>query len=147
MPLNTSFLAVLLAVLFTALLSSLASADPRANYLLHCGGCHLENGEGTLPEVPDLRHDLDWLAQTAEGRSYLTRVPGASQVPLSDEKLAEVFNWIFDTFYPPESVIPPFSGEEISHTRGLPLWDPLSAREALSLARDQTPQLSAESTQ
>ena len=108
-----------------------AFADPQSNYLLHCGGCHLENGEGTLPEVPDLRHDLDWLAQTPEGRSYLTRVPGASQVPLSDEKLAEIYNWMFEVFYPPGSNIPAFSGEEISRTRGQPLYDPLRARQAL----------------
>ncbi|MDP5069472.1 MAG: hypothetical protein NWQ45_01100 [Congregibacter sp.] len=120
-----------LALLAVQLGFSPAHAGPQANYLLHCGGCHLENGEGTLPEVPDLRQDLDWLAQTAKGRSYLTRVPGASQVPLSDEKLAEVFNWMFEVFYPADPVIPVFSGEEISRTRGLPLWDPLRARQEL----------------
>ncbi|MFK8043573.1 c-type cytochrome [Congregibacter sp.] len=124
---------------------NLVQADPQANYLLHCGGCHLENGEGTLPEVPDLRHDLDWLAQTAEGRSYLTRVPGASQVPLSDQKLADIYNWMFDVFYPPHSNIPPFSGEEIARTRGLPLWDPLSARKALLSDRKEVTQAKEES--
>jgi hypothetical protein len=119
----------------TALWLNGAQADPQANYLLHCGGCHLENGEGTLPEVPDLRRDLDWLAKSAEGRSYLTRVPGASQVPLSDDKLAEVFNWMFEVFYARDADITPFTGREISLTRSLPLYDPLAAREALTRQR------------
>jgi cytochrome c553 len=118
-------------ILLSAACLGSAQADPQANYLLHCGGCHLENGEGTLPEVPDLRRDLDWLAATPEGRSYLTRVPGASQVPLSDDKLADIFNWMFEFFYPADAAIQPFSGEEISRTRGLPLYDPLKARERL----------------
>ncbi len=107
-----------------------AQADSRFDYLLHCGGCHLENGSGSPPEVPDLRHDLDFLAATAEGRSYLTRVPGASQVPISDDELAAVFNWIFDTYYP-ASDIAPFTAEEISRTRRQPLFDPLKTREEL----------------
>ena len=110
-------------------------ADARSDYLLHCGGCHLENGSGNPPEVPDLRRDLDWLAQSDAGRSYLTRVPGASQVPVSDARLAEIFNWIFDTFYPEAAPIKPFSGTEVAATRHLPLYDPLAERRELSASR------------
>ena len=116
-----------------ALLHSTAVvADAGVDYLLHCGGCHLEDGSGNPPEVPDLRQDLDWLAQSPAGRSYLTRVPGASQVPVSDARLAGVFNWMFETFYPDAPEIKPFSGAEIAETRRLPLYDPLAARRALS---------------
>lgn len=110
-------------------------ADARSDYLLHCGGCHLENGSGNPPEVPDLRRDLDWLARSNAGRSYLTRVPGASQVPVSDARLAEIFNWIFDTFYPDAATIKPFSDTEIAATRHLPLYDPLAERRELSALR------------
>ncbi len=108
-----------------------AAADSRFEYLLHCGGCHLEDGSGDPPEVPDLRRDLDWIAATAEGRSYLTRVPGASQAPISDAEMAEVINWIFETFYPGKDV-QPFTGEEVAGTRRIPLWDPLKARAELA---------------
>jgi len=109
----------------------IAWADPQSNYLLHCGGCHLESGEGTRPDVPDLRRDLDWLASSSAGRSYLTRVPGASQVPLSDAKLAEIYNWMFEVFYPEATNIRSFSADEIAGTRHLPLYNPLEARKAL----------------
>jgi mono/diheme cytochrome c family protein len=105
-----------------------------SDYLLHCGGCHLENGSGNPPEVPDLRRDIDWLAGTAEGRSYLTRVPGASQVPISDARLAAVFNWIFETYYPAVGV-EPFTAAEVAQTRALPLYDPLKARRELTRER------------
>lgn len=110
-----------------------APADPRSDYLLHCGGCHLEHGGGDPPEIPDLRRDLDWLAASAEGRSYLTRVPGASQVPISDARLAEVFNWIFEHFYAPDTVVRPFTANEVSRTRQLPLYNPLKARAELTV--------------
>lgn len=113
----------------------LTQASPRSDYLLECGGCHLENGQGSPPEVPDLRRDLDWLARSPAGRSYLSRVPGASQVPLSDARLAAIFNWIFATYYPGQTDIQTFTGAEIAATRGLPLHDPLKARQALLEAR------------
>lgn len=119
-----SVLALLSALAFTA------EADSRFDYLLHCGGCHLEDGSGDPPEVPDLRVDLDWIAATEEGRSYLTRVPGASQAPISDAALAEVINWIMVTFYPGKDV-KPFDGAEVAASRQIPLYDPLKARTTL----------------
>lgn len=117
-------------VLLSALASDTIYASPRSDYLLHCGGCHLESGAGTPPEVPDLTQNLDWLASAPEGRSYLTRVPGASQVPISDERLAGVFNWMFRVYYP-DSEITPYTASEVSRTRSLPLYDPLKERARL----------------
>jgi hypothetical protein len=124
---------VLVAVLATCGVLS-AAAGPRSDYLLHCGGCHLEDGSGNPPEVPDLRRDLDWLARSPEGRSYLTRVPGASQVPISDARLAAVFNWILATYSPDRGDLQAFSAEEVSRTRSLPLYDPLRLRHELTQA-------------
>lgn len=125
----------LTAAILGLLLAATAEAGARSDYLLHCGGCHLENGAGNPPEVPDLRRDIDWLAGSAEGRSYLTRVPGASQVPISDGRLAAVFNWILETYYPDSADVRPFTGEEIDRTRGQPLYDPLAARAELIARR------------
>ena len=125
------------AAVLSLLLAGGAQAGARSDYLLHCGGCHLESGAGNPPEVPDLRRDIDWLAGSVEGRSYLTRVPGASQVPISDARLAAVFNWILDSYYPDSAGVRRFTGDEIGRTRGLPLYDPLAARAAL-VARGAT---------
>ena len=125
---------VSLTLLTVSLLAANASwSSPRSDYLLHCGGCHLENGAGTPPEVPDLRQNLDWLAATPKGRSYLTRVPGASQVPISDARLAAVFNWILSTYYPGRDDIVPYTAAEVGRTRSLPLYDPLKARAELTV--------------
>lgn len=125
--------AVVLLSLLT--LSAPIVASPRSDYLLHCGGCHLEDGSGTPPEVPDLRKDIDWLAASPQGRSYLTRVPGASQVPISDARLAAVFNWILETYYPDRENVLRFSGAEVEKTRQIPLYDPLKHRETLTAQR------------
>ena len=123
--------AIMLSTLLFSVGAASVSASPRSDYLLHCGGCHLENGQGTPPEVPDLRVDLEWLARFPEGRAYLTRVPGASQVPISDARLAALFNWIFETYYPASADIEPYTAEEIGRSRYDPLYDPLKARKAL----------------
>lgn len=116
-----------------------ASADPRAEYLLHCGGCHLEQGQGMPPEVPDLRIDVADFAASPEGRAYIVGVPGIAQSPLNDKGLAGVLNWMLATFYPGNDVAP-FTVEEIQTLRAQPLRDPLRRRAelAVSLLR-QTP--------
>ena len=74
--------------------SSAAAADPEFDYLLHCGGCHLEDGAGDPPLVPDLRTSLGTLSTTSEGRAYMAQVPGSAQAPLNDTELAQVLNWM-----------------------------------------------------
>lgn len=108
-----------------------ASADPRAEYLLHCGGCHLEEGQGMPPEVPDLRIDVARFAAYPEGRAYLVGVPGVAHSPLTDAGLTGVLNWLLATFYP-EQAIEPFSVAEVELLRGNPLQDPLRRRAELA---------------
>ncbi|MDP2380230.1 MAG: hypothetical protein Q8M35_07070, partial [Pseudohongiella sp.] len=53
----------------------MASANSSAqnveyNYLLHCGGCHIEDGSGMPPHVPDLRVEMPYFASFTEGRAY-----------------------------------------------------------------------------
>lgn len=116
-----------------------ASADPRAEYLLHCGGCHLEQGQGMPPEIPDLRLDVGRFAATPQGRAYLVGVPGVAQSPLTDAGLAGVLNWMLATFYP-EATVAPFSVDEIATLRAQPLRDPLKRRAELAVTlMRQTP--------
>lgn len=108
-----------------------ASADPRIDYLLYCGGCHLENGSGDPPEVPDLRADVDRLVLAPGGRAYLAQVPGSAQAPFTDEKLAGVLNYIVREFNPELTDFDEFTSEEIAGYRGGYLLDPLSRREEI----------------
>lgn len=68
--------------------------EPRANYMLNCMGCHLEDGSGAPGKVPSLRTTLVPFAQTPAGRRYLVQVPGTSQSALSDREIAELLNWM-----------------------------------------------------
>lgn len=110
-----------------------ASADPRADYLLHCGGCHRPDASGVLPSVPPLADTLGRIIATAEGRDYVVRVPGASQTPLSDDALAAVMNWVLRNFN--ADTLPadfePLSGQEVGQSRRNVLADPQKMRESL----------------
>ena len=106
------------------------AADPEFDYLLHCGGCHLEDGSGDPPIIPDMRKDLDYLSSIPAGRAYIAQVPGSSQAPLSNPALAEVLNWMFERFYPTRQ-LQLYSADEIASYRGTILMDPLKVRAAL----------------
>ncbi|MGQ9425434.1 cytochrome c peroxidase [Gilvimarinus sp. F26214L] len=112
------------------LLAGHCIASPEVDYLLHCAGCHLENGSGMPPHIPDLRVDLSYFAARPEGRSYLIRVPGVSQAPISDADLAEVLSWVVATFAG-EQLAAPFSAAEVSQHRLNVLADPIKLRSKL----------------
>ena len=112
------------------LLSVGANADPRIDYLLHCGGCHLPDGSGSPPQVPSLQDELGSIVSSSEGRSYIARVPGASQAPISDADLAEVLNWVLREFN--EVTLPDgfksITTKEVRRARSQVLADPLKYR-------------------
>jgi hypothetical protein len=117
--------------LTTCLWFGIVLADPRADYLLHCGGCHLPDGAGVPPEVPSLQAEIGRLVATPAGRDYIARVPGASQVPISDAKLAEVLNWVLFTFNA-KSLPAGFSAltaDEVGRSRRNVLADPEKYRQ------------------
>lgn len=112
---------------------SVAHADPRSNYLLHCSGCHRIDGNGVHPLVPSLHNVLGRIVALPNGRSYLVRVPGASQAPISDAQLAQVVNWILTEFN--GTTLPkgfsPLTADEVGRARRQVLADPLKYREQL----------------
>ena len=127
---KTFFWTVLLFALLGQYSNDTQGATAKFNYLLHCGGCHLTDGSGMDPEVPTLRNKLGPLTLSPEGRGYLDRVPGASQVPLSDEELRDVVNWVLTEYN--ENTVPeafrPITTEEVQTHRKNPLSDPLEYR-------------------
>jgi mono/diheme cytochrome c family protein len=105
-----------------AALSANALASPAQDYMLHCMGCHGVSAQGVPGKVPPLAHTLAQFMRTPAGRSYVLRVPGASNSMLSDAQLAAVLNWIAGHFSPdPASTVAPFTDLEVSAHRRLPM--------------------------
>ncbi len=111
----------------------LVQADPKEDYLLHCSGCHMPDGTGLTDVVPTLHDTMGRIVTETEGRSYIVRVPGASQAPISDEKLTEVLNWMLTEFS--SDTLPknfkPLTVKEVKRARNQLLADPLRYRAEL----------------
>jgi hypothetical protein len=103
------------------------------DYLLHCSGCHLADGSGLPPEIPDLRRNLGFIVSRDKGRGYLVRVPGSSSAPLDNSELAELINWVLETFN--TETLPnnftPLTTDEVRESRKNVLMDPLRFRASL----------------
>jgi hypothetical protein len=126
----------MIRLLLTAvsLIAVSASADPladaHADYLLYCRGCHLHTGDAVpAANVPSLQA-LAPLVKTPAGREYIVRVPGVSQTPMDDERLAAVLNWVLESFN--GDTLPddfePYTAEEVAEARVKVLKDPLKTR-------------------
>jgi len=122
-----------LAAVLLLLALPAAAADPRADYLMHCSGCHMPDGSGHTPVVPTLHGVTGRMAATAAGRDYLIRVPGVAQAPVGDATLAAILNWMLIEFSSdtlPEN-FEPFSADEVGASRSTLLPDPLRLRAKL----------------
>ena len=90
----------------------------------------MPDGSGLKDVVPDLHGTMGRMAADPEGRDYLVRVPGATQAPISDEKLTEVINWMLKEFS--DETLPknfkPLTVAEVSRSRVRLLADPLKYR-------------------
>jgi len=124
------------SVLFAAILLVAAPsvhADPKVDYLLHCSGCHMPDGTGLSSAVPTLHDIMGRMVAEPEGRSYIVRVPGASQAPINDKKLTEVLNWMLTEFS--SDTLPknfkPLTVKEVKRARSQLLADPLKYRAEL----------------
>lgn len=104
---------------------------PAFSYLLHCSGCHIEDGSGDPPEVPDLRKNLDKLLRSETGRRYMLQVPGVTDTPVTPREMAELMNWLIAEFYPELQDFRPFSAEEVVSGRATRLANPLEVRQSL----------------
>jgi mono/diheme cytochrome c family protein len=124
---------IVLSVLASAGTGARAEQPPSVNYMLHCMGCHLADGSGGPPEVPDIRGEMGRLLSVDGGRAYLVQVPGASQAPISDAELAEVVNYMLETFnahtLPADYM--PLTADEVARWRKDWLPDVAAVREKL----------------
>jgi hypothetical protein len=124
---------VFLSLLCFGLMSLESSAQPQNppafSYLLHCSGCHIEDGSGDPPEVPDLRQDLDRLLSSAKGRGYMLRVPGVTDSPITTQEMADLMNWMISEFYPELEGFEPYSATEVQAGRDNRLANPVKYRD------------------
>lgn len=122
---------LMLCTLLSVASASAVAAKPSFDYLLHCAGCHLEDGAG-MPDqgIPDLNEHTGHFATMAEGRAYLIRVPGSSQSPLNDAELAELLNWMVDRFAP-EVEAALFTEQEVTAHRRNRMHNPQQERAVL----------------
>ena len=123
----------------------MASADSIAqnveyNYLLHCGGCHIEDGSGMPPHVPDLRVEMPYFASFAEGRAYIARVPGVVQSPMNTEELTDVLNLLLSRFAPADANLQLYSTDEVAQYQQDVLLDPKKLRDQLLAQKPATTQ-------
>jgi len=132
---------LLAATVFLFVVSGTAEADPHADYLLYCRGCHLHTGDAVpAANVPSLQ-ELGPLMFSPEGREYIVRVPGVSQTAMSNDQLAAVLNWVLAEFN--AGTLPddfePYSAEEVGIAREKILVDPLKTRTAILSEQQKYP--------
>ena len=102
------------------------AGSPQMNFMLHCSGCHGQNGAGSDGAgVPNMRGALGHFLKAPNGREFLIQVPGTSQSALSNAEVAELMNWILKTFskdeVPPNTA--PYTTQEVALLRAKPLVD------------------------
>lgn len=130
-PLRPVVIVVLAALSLGAGTVMAQSGQEQFHYLQYCSACHLVDGSGVPPEVPNLRLDLGKLLETVEGRDYMLRVQGVTEVPLADQDMTNLLNWIIRAFYPDLVKFRPFTVEEVQKGRARPLYDPIKYREEM----------------
>jgi mono/diheme cytochrome c family protein len=108
------------------------AADPHADYMLHCQGCHGPDGGGVTQGAPPFGSDLGKFLRTPRGREYLVRVPGVAQSELDDTHTAALLNWLLTQFAADQlDPAQPFSANEVARYRARPLLDVKALRQQL----------------
>ncbi len=122
-----------------------SAAEPisgaRLDYVLHCMGCHLEDGSGAPGRVPSLLVVGRFL-RIPEGRAYLVRVPGSAHAPLDDAALAALLNWMLVRFDPDAAAASGFveyDAAEVARHRAAPLANADAERRRLLALLEAAP--------
>lgn len=95
--------------------------SPRTNYILHCSGCHRDDGMGTvIGGIPAFPGSVGYIAGSDLGRTYMLHVPGVISNNLSDAEVAGVLNYILDNW---GGDSPHFTTAEVTRRRAEPVAD------------------------
>ena len=120
------FLAALLA-----LPQGVRANSPEVTYMLHCSGCHGLSGAGNpAGGIPPFRDKVGVFSHLAEGRRYVANVPGVVGSSLNAAEIAEVLNYVMDTWAGPSlaRAFIPFDEAEVAAYLRDPVADPVVLR-------------------
>lgn len=108
-------------------------ARARADYMIHCQGCHVPDGRGFPDKVPDMRATLPLLLSVDGGRAFLVQVPGSAMSTLPNDRLAATLNWIVNNFTDNKTVASfvDYTEQEVEQMRAVRLDDVVTTRDAL----------------
>ena len=111
-------------------------SDPQRaayNWVMKCQGCHKADATGK-GGTPNMVGTVAQFLHLKEGRAYLGRVPGVAFVDLPEKDVAELLNWMVQTFdkaHMPKE-FEPYSVSEIKQLKQRPLIsEALNARKEL----------------
>ena len=133
-------LAILILSFGLAATDAGAAGSPQFNYILHCQGCHLADGQATPGKIPPLVGAGKFLAVEG-GREFLVRVPGVSLSIVPDDELAELMNWMLHLFSAEDlpADFEPYTAEEVGRYRQEPLVEVETVRAGLLGNHEDTP--------
>lgn len=101
-----------------------AAERARTDYLLHCSGCHGQDGVGNPGKgIPRFEGQIGYFLQLAEGRELLMQVPGLLSSGLSDDRATAVTNYLVRQFAGP-SMPPQFEAYTSDEAKQLRLSRP-----------------------
>lgn len=93
------------------------------NWTMHCQGCHGVDATGSQGGAPNMVGLASQFLHSKKGRDYLARVPGVAFVELPDDQVAELLNWMLQTYdreHMPDN-FNPYDAEELNRLRKRPL--------------------------
>jgi|CXWK01.1.fsa_nt_gi mono/diheme cytochrome c family protein len=101
-------------------LAGAAGETPAKAYILHCVGCHMEDGMGAeIGQVPPIPGITGHFLKHPRGREYLIHVPGVVNAGLPDDETAAVLNYVLERWAKPDmpADAKPFTAEEVHELR------------------------------
>ncbi len=106
----------------------------RLDFLLHCSGCHGQDGTGN-PEkgIPNFVGQVGHFQRLPEGREFVIQVPGLLSAGLPDDRAAAVTSWMIRRFagtsLPPDFA--PYTAGEAKRARETRPADVMGKRKAI----------------